>query len=160
MNLALHRSVFVALALASAITSASVARAQSESSIFAPESATSGGSITPKVPVSELARPASWLDVSRLHISTSITMGSGWGGGTEGLQVTSLSYSLAKPLWMSVSLGNAWGANAARNGNSMFLEGLDLGYRPFSNMQIQVHYRDVRSPLQYNYSPYPYRWGE
>jgi hypothetical protein len=61
---------------------------------------------------------------------------------------------------MSVSLGNAWGANAARNGNSMFLEGLDLGYRPFSNMQIQVHYRDVRSPLQYNYSPYPYRWGE
>jgi hypothetical protein len=62
---------------------------------------------------------------------------------------------------MNVSLGNAWGANAARSGSSMFLEGLDMGFQPFSSMQIQVHYRDLRSPLQYNnYSPYPYRWGE
>jgi len=147
----------VALALVSVALSASISRAQGGTSIFAPES---DGGITPKVPVSELARPASWLDVSRLHVSTSISVGSGFGGGTEGLQVTSLSYNFAKPLWMSVSLGNAWGANAARNGNAMFLEGLDLGYRPFSNMQIQVHYRDVRSPLQYNDTPYPYRWGE
>ena len=153
---AFNRSMFVAT-LAVALASAAVARAQTEPSIFAPES---GGSFSPKVPVSALARPASWLDASRLHFSTSVTVGSGWGGGTEGLQVTSLSYSFKQPLWVNVSLGNAWGPAAARNGNAMFLEGLDLGFQPFSTMQIQVHYRDVRSPLQYNYSPYPYRWGE
>lgn len=118
---------------------------------------------TPKVPVSALARPAGWFDPSRLHMSTSVTMGSGFGGGAEGLQVTSLRYQFQAPVWMNVNVGNAWGASA-RGNNSMFLEGLDLGVRPFANFQIQVHYRDFRSPLQYGaYNPYNFRptgWGE
>jgi hypothetical protein len=115
---------------------------------------------TPKVPVSALARPAAWFDPSRLHVSTSVTVGSGFGGRAEGLQVTSLGYQFAAPVWMSVHVGNAWG-ESARGNNSMFLEGLDLGVRPFSNFLIQVHYRDFRSPLQYNPLQYrPYGWSE
>ena len=123
---------------------------------------------TPKVPISALARPAGWFDPSRLHFSTSVTVGSGFGGRAEGLQVTSLQYQFHAPVWMNVNVGNAWGAST-RGNNSMFLEGLDLGVRPFANFQIQVHYRDFRSPLQYGpYGPYgaytspfrPYGWGE
>ena len=114
---------------------------------------------TPRVPISALARPAGWFDPSRLHLSTSVSFGSGFGGGAEGLQVTSLSYQFQAPVWMKVNVGNAWGANA-RGGNSMFLEGLDLGVRPFANFQVQVHYRDFRSPLQYSQFNRPYGWGE
>lgn len=113
----------------------------------------------PRVPVSALARPAAWFDPARLQLSTSVSVGSGFGGGSEALQVTSLSYRFAKPVWMNVSVGNAWGRNAARNGSSLFLEGLDLGYRPFSSLQIQVHYRDLRSPLQYGTVDRPFGWG-
>ena len=134
---------------------ASGARADS----LSPAAAPSLFGFTPKVPVSALARPASWLDPSRLHLSTSISMGSGFSGGAEGLQVTSLSYQFRAPVWMSVNVGNAWGASA-RGKSSMFLEGLDLGVRPFANMQIQVHYRDFRSPLQYNQYSRPFGWGE
>ncbi len=106
------------------------------------------GLYRPQVPVSAFARPASWLDLSRLHVSTEVTMGSGFrAGGVEGLQVTRLSYQLAAPLAMRVSLGNAFGAQAAGSGR-MFLEGLDLSYRPFSSFLVQFHYQDVRSPLQ------------
>ena len=48
---------------------------------------------------------------------------------------------------MSVSVGNAFGG---RTGNgSMFLEGLEVAFRPTSSMLFHVPYRDVRSPLQY-----------
>ena len=117
---------------------------------------------TPKVPVSALARPAGWFDPSRLHLSTSVTVGSGFGSGAQGLQVTSLSYQFRAPVWMKVNVGNAWGSATSGN-SSMFLEGLDLGVRPFANFQIQVHYRDFRTPLQYGaYNPSfrPYGWGE
>jgi hypothetical protein len=86
---------------------------------------------------------------SRLQISTSFSVGSGRAGqGSSALQVTSLSYQLAAPLAMRVSLGNAFGAGA--DNNKMFLEGLDLAYRPFSSMQFQVHYQNIRSPLQFD----------
>ena len=114
---------------------------------------------TPKVPVSAFATPAHWFDPSRFHLSTSISMGSGFTGGTDALQVTSLSYQFKAPVWMSVNVGNAWGPSSAGK-SSMFLEGLDLGMRPFSNLQIQVHYRDFRSPLQYREFDRPYGWGE
>ena len=114
---------------------------------------------TPKVPISALARPAGWFDPSRLHLSTSVSFGSGFDGGAEGLQVTSLSYQFRAPMWMKVNVGNAWGASA-RGSNSMFLEGLDLGVRPFANFQVQVHYRDFRSPLQYSQFERPLGWGE
>jgi len=118
----------------------------------------SGGAspFTPRVPVSEFARPASWLDPSRLHISTTVSVGTGWGGGTDGLQVTSLSYQLANPLAVRVSLANAFGASAATQGNGMFLEGLHLAYRPHPMFQLNIDYRDIRSPLQYQYSYDPY----
>ena len=119
----------------------------------------------PKVPVSALARPAGWFDPSRLHLSTSVTVGSGFGSGAQGLQVTSLSYQFHAPVWMKVNVGNTFGSGT--NGNSsMFLEGLDLGVQPFGNFQIQLHYRDFRTPLQYgqygDYNPIfrPYGWGE
>jgi hypothetical protein len=117
----------------------------------------SGGAspFSPRVPVSEFARPASWLDPSRLHISTTVSVGTGWGGGTDGMQVTSLSYQLASPLAVQVSLANAFGASAATRGNGMFLEGLHLAYRPHPMFQLNIDYRDIRSPLQYsNYPDY------
>jgi hypothetical protein len=100
------------------------------------------------VPVSALARPMAWFDPSRLHVSTSVSMGSGFGSGVNALQVTSLSYRFGAPLWMNVSVGNAWGPDRARSNSSFFLEGLDLGFRPMSALQVQLHYRDFRSPLQ------------
>jgi len=101
----------------------------------------------PRVPVSAFARPASWFDPSRMHLSTSVTVGSGF-GGTQALQTTSLGYRFRAPLWFNVSVGNAWGLQAARGNSSLFLQGVDIGYQPFSSMLIQVHYQDLRSPLQ------------
>jgi hypothetical protein len=124
----------------------------------------SGAFYSPRVPISALARPAAWFDPSRLHVSTSVTVGSGFGGGTSALQRTSFHYDFGMPLSLNVSVGNAWGPGTAR-GNSFFLEGLDVGYRPFQSMLIRVQYRDVRSPLQYTdgfRSPYgsPIYWGD
>ena len=99
-------------------------------------------------PVSAFARPAFWLDPSRLSVSTEVSVGSSWGGrGTEALQVTRLSYQLGAPLAMRVSLGDQWGPGGAGSG-SMFLEGLDVAYRPFQSFEVRVRYQDLRSPLQ------------
>lgn len=118
-----------------------------------------GPSYTPQVPVSAFARPASWLDPERLHLSTSVSVGSGF-GGTHALQVTRLSYQFKAPLSLGVSVGNAWGPSAASRGGSPFLEGLDVAYHPFSSMMVRLQYRDFRSPLQFSpeYSPYGV-WG-
>ncbi len=102
----------------------------------------------PSVPVSALTRPAAWLDPSRLHFSTSLSVGTAF-GTTQGLQVTSLHYDFAIPLSMSVSLGNAWGPSAAGRNGSPFLEGLNLTYRPLRSLLVNVQYRDIRSPLQF-----------
>ncbi len=108
---------------------------------------------TPRVPVSALGIPTAWFDPSKFHVSTSVSVGSGFGSGVNALQVTSLSYQVARPLWMNVSVGNAWGPGSARNASSsFFLEGLDVGYRPFPSLQVQIHYRDLRSPLQAPYA--------
>jgi hypothetical protein len=116
------------------------------------------GSLSPRVPVSAFARPAAWLDPSRLQISTELSFGTGFGGGpAQGLQVTRFQYRVGEPLALSVSLGNAFGAPGAR-GSSPFLEGLDLAYRPFNSFLIQVRYQDFRSPLQYSRGDLPYAW--
>ena len=44
----------------------------------------------PRVPVSEFAQPASWLDPSRLHISTTVSVGTGFGGGIEDADIAVL----------------------------------------------------------------------
>jgi len=114
---------------------------------------------SPQVPISAFARPASWLDPQRLHLTSTVSVGSGFGGGTQALQVTSLSYQFSAPLSLGVSVGNAWGSNAPGRAGSPFLEGLDVAYRPFSSMLVRLQYRDIRSPLQYsNESPYGL-WG-
>jgi hypothetical protein len=107
----------------------------------------------PRVPVSSLALPG--FDMSRLHITTSVSVGSGFGRGTNALQVTSLSYQFGAPLWMNVSLGNAWGQSNPNGRSSFFLEGFQVAYRPIPSMLIQVQYRDIRSPLQYSDYNYP-----
>jgi len=112
------------------------------------------GGYTPQVPVSSFARPASWLDMSRLHVTTSFSMGTGFGGGTSAMQVTSFAYQFASPLAVSVSLGNTFGAGSP--GSSMFLEGFSVQYHPHPSFQINVDYRDIRSPLQYQNSPFGY----
>lgn len=119
-----------------------------------------GTGFTPRVPISALARPASWFDPSRLHLSSMMSVGSGgFGNGTSALQVTSLSYQFAAPLSMSVSLGNAWGSGAADGHSSMFLEGFNLQYRPNPSLQFQVQYRDIRTPLQLSTGgPGPWGW--
>uniref|UniRef100_A0A832MKT2 Uncharacterized protein n=1 Tax=Eiseniibacteriota bacterium TaxID=2212470 RepID=A0A832MKT2_UNCEI len=106
----------------------------------------------PRVPVSLLARPLSWFDPSRLQIGSSVSVGSGFGGGAQGLQVTSLTYRFEAPLVMRVRVGNAFGPGT-RNGQ-FFLEGLDLRWRPSANTFFQVQFQDVRSPLQLSRDPY------
>lgn len=108
------------------------------------------GLFTPSVPVSAFARPAFWLDPSRMQISTEFSVGTGLGMGSQGLQVTRLSYRLGAPLAMSVSVGNTFGGGRSfgGGGNGMFLEGLDLSYRPLPSMLVQFRYNDLRSPLQ------------
>jgi hypothetical protein len=123
-------------------------------------SSSASGGFSPQVPVSAFARPASWLDLSRLHVTTSLSMGTGFAGGTSALQVTSLAYQFGSPLSVQLSLGNTFGAGSP--GSSMFLEGFSVAYRPHPSFQINVDYRNVRSPLQYQnqynpfgtYSPY------
>jgi hypothetical protein len=115
-----------------------------------------GSSYSPRVPVSALAKPMSWFDASRLHVSTSVSVGSSFGGGANALQVTSFSYKFGAPMWMNVNVGNSWGPSRAGGNSAFFLEGLDFGFRPSANMVFQVTFRDVRSPLQL---PYGYRNG-
>ena len=110
----------------------------------------------PRVPISALARPVSAIDPSRLRVTMSVSAASGWGGGTQGLQVTSLSYRFNAPVEMRVSIGNVWGQQA-QGGSSFFLEGMDLSFRPSASTFFQISYQNVRSPLQYNspsYAPY------
>jgi hypothetical protein len=111
----------------------------------------------PAVPISAFARAASWFDPSRLNVSTSVSFGSGWNGQGTGLGVTSFSYHFAAPLAMRVSLGQTFGQAALDGGNRPFLEGLDLAYRPHPNFQFQIHYQDVRTPLQLARDPFS-RW--
>ncbi len=118
------------------------------------EPALDGGTgFAPHVPVSAFARPAAWLDPSRLHVSTTVSVGTGWGGRTDALQVTSFSYQVATPLAVRFSVGNAFGASSVQRGRGMFLEGFAVAYRPHPSLQINIDYRDIRSPLQY--STYP-----
>jgi hypothetical protein len=102
----------------------------------------------PIVPVSAFARPAGWLDPSRLHFSTTVSVGSTLGGGTGALQVTTLHYQFGAPVALSVSLGNAWGPGRFERNGAPFLEGLDLAYRPNGNTFLRFRYQNVRSPLQ------------
>lgn len=103
----------------------------------------------PRVPVSLFARPSMGLDLSRLHFTSTTTVGSGWGGGgTQALQTTSLTYQFKMPATLSVSLGNAFGS-ASANGSGFFLQGLDFTYQPTRNSMFRVQVNNVRSPLQY-----------
>jgi hypothetical protein len=108
---------------------------------------------SPRVPVSPLG--LSWFDPSRLHMTSSFSVGAGFGGKTDALQVTQLSYQIGNPLWVSVSLGNSFGPNAGRSQGRFFLEGFQAAYRPMPNMLFQIQYQDFRSPLQA--SPFGYR---
>lgn len=119
-----------------------------------------GSSFSPLVPVSAFARPAGWLDMSRMRVSTSVSVGTGFGGRTEALQVSTLSYQLAAPLAVRLSIGNTFGTGSFRSGNGMFLEGFAVAYRPHPSFQINVDYRDVRSLLQLSQSSqYPFSSG-
>jgi hypothetical protein len=109
------------------------------------------GGWQPPVPVSALARPVSWIEPSRLHVSTTVSMGTSWtGSGMDALQVTRLSYQFRAPVAFSVSLGNAWGAGAAGSGKpSVFLEGMRMAWQPSASSMFSVEFRQLRSPLQY-----------
>ena len=141
-----RRSIWIPALLATAVCIAAPVRAGLLSD---PGSA----GFSPRVPLSAFARPANWFDPSRLHLSSTVSVGSGWGGTTNALQVTRLSYQFGAPLSMSVSVGNTFGLNSARSGSSFFLEGLDVAWRPSANTLFRVEMRDIRSPLQYS------QWG-
>src|SRR5258708_4388883 len=103
-----------------------------------------------RVPLSAFASPGSWFDPSRLHLSSTVSVGSGFASSTSALQVTSLSYQFRAPLSLSVSVGNTFGLDRARSGgNPFFLEGLDLAWRPRRNSLFRGEMHDVRSPRQY-----------
>ena len=144
-----HRSACWTAVLAIAfIVSAPAAHA---GLLSAPEQA----GFSPRVPLSAFARPASWFDPSRLHLMSTVSVGSGFGGQTAALQTTRLSYQFGAPLSMSVSVGNTFGLDRGGRGSSFFLEGLDVAWRPTANSLFRIEMRDVRSPLQYS----PYGWG-
>ena len=108
----------------------------------------------PRVPISLLAKPMQWFDTSRLHFSNTMTVGGGsW--GTSALNVTSLTYQFQAPVTMQLRMGTQFGPQGAGgNGTSMFLEGLDMTWRPGGNSLLRVQWRDVRSPLQYGSGQY------
>jgi hypothetical protein len=107
---------------------------------------------SPRVPISSLGLGMGGFDPSRLHVSSSFMVGSGFSGGsTNALNVTSLSYQFKMPLSMSVSVGNAFGPGAASGNSSFFLEGFNMRYQPSKNSVFQIQYKNVRSPLQYGY---------
>jgi hypothetical protein len=113
----------------------------------------------PRVPVSALARPAAWFDPGRLHMSSTISVGSGW-GTTSALQTTSFLYQFRAPVAMSVTLGNELGTGNVGRGASFFLQGLDLSWRPSGNSLVRFQFQDLRSPLQYGYgNGYGYAGG-
>ena len=103
----------------------------------------------PRVPVSAFARPLAWFDSSRLHMTHSIAVGSGFSGASSALQTTEFSYAFRAPLIMKVSVGNTLGTGLSQNGSGFFLQGLDLSYQPTSHSTLRVQYQNVRSPLQY-----------
>lgn len=117
---------------------------------------------SPRVPVSAFGLARDWFDPSRLHVSTTVAVGSSWGsGGTSALQTTTLSYSFKAPVAMSVNLGNAWGSGMSRNASSFYLQGFQVAYQPSSSFFFRVEYQDLRSPLQYGtYDRFgaPSRW--
>jgi hypothetical protein len=101
--------------------------------------------LSPAVPVSALALPSAF-DPSRLHVSMMVAMGTGFGTGTSGLQVTSLAYQFRNPMWLQVSVANQLGGIGSSG--KPFLEGVSFGWRPMSNMSFQIQYQDFRTPLQ------------
>jgi hypothetical protein len=114
--------------------------------------------LSTSVPVSPLALPALSFDPSRLHVSMMVAMGSGFGaggvgGGTTGLQVTSLSYQFRTPMWLQVSVANQLGSGLGTSAKP-FLEGVSFGWRPTGSMQFQIQYQDLRTPLQLRSSPF------
>lgn len=104
---------------------------------------------TPRVPVSAFARPLSWFDSSRLHMTHSIAVGSGFTGGTAALQTTEFAYAFKAPITMKVSVGNTLGTSVQSNGANFFLQGLDMAWQPNSHSTFRIQYQNVRSPLQY-----------
>lgn len=110
-------------------------------------------SFQPRVPVSllgSLGGLSSHFDPSRFHMSTTVSMGTGMGLGASGLSVMSFSYAFRSPLAMSVRVGNAFGSGTGTN-SALFLEGVDLSYKPTANSVVKVQFQNVRSPLQYGY---------
>jgi hypothetical protein len=120
-----------------------------------------GSAYSPAVPVSAFARPAAWFDPQRLRISTTVSVGGGWGYGTSALQVTRLSYQFGGPLAVRVGVGNAFGGGGPGRGSSMFLEGFEIAYRPHPSFFLNLQYQDVRSQLQSSpyLSPFDTRYG-
>jgi hypothetical protein len=122
--------------------------------------ACAGSLFTPRVPISAFGLP-NWFDPANLHVTTSVSVGSSGWSGTNGLQVTTLSYSFKAPVAMSLSLGNTWGPGSLQGRQSFFLEGFNLAFKPSRSFLFQIQYQDLRSPLQLQ--PYGFsssdRWG-
>lgn len=123
------------------------------------ESSGFGSLGTASVPMGGFSRGLAAFDPSRLSVSTSVTVGGGF-GGTQGLQVTRLGYQFRGPIAMSVGVGNRFGGPGQM---SPFLESFALRYQPSRSTTFQFEFRDVRSPLQLSSASDPFRrndwWG-
>ncbi len=119
------------------------------SAVAGPMTDPASAGFQPRVPISLLAKPMQWFDASRLQFSNTTTVGGGsWGSGA--LNVAALTYQFQAPITMQLRMGTEFGAQGASgNGASMFLEGVDMTWRPNANSMLRVQWRDVRSPLQY-----------
>lgn len=131
---------FAVLALAALVSLLSAAPASAQYTGFEH----SGFGSAPGVPLGGLTGALRGFDRSRLSISTSVSVGSGF-GGTQGLQVTRLGYQFSMPIAMSVGIGNRFGGPGQ---TSPFLESFSLRYQPSNSTMFRFEFHDVRSPLQ------------
>ena len=154
LNVTMHR--LLQPALSTALLAGTLIASGALAHPLGPQSAPA---FVPRVPVSALARPIAAFDPSRLQLSSLVSVGSGWGGGTQALQVTSLSYRFDAPMRLRVGIGNAWGPQVEGR-SSLFLEGVDFAFRPSQNTLFEFRYQNLRSPLQFGSDSYFSRdWG-
>ncbi len=108
--------------------------------------------------------PRGLFDPGKLTIRNSMTFGYSSGGplgGSSGLFTSSLGYQLRSNALLPVDVGAhmnpAFSGNGTQQG--IFLQGATFDWKPSTNSLVRVEYRDVRSPLQYGYSPYGYGYS-
>lgn len=119
--------------------------------------------ITEKYDLGLTKRPSiPFFDLSRFHMTQSYTLGffSGSGGSaTRGLYRNTITYQLANPLQLTLSMGimhdpsSLWSSRGTSNSASLYPSGW-LDWRPSENFRLLVGFESV--PASWYYGNYGY----